>query len=352
MPTNQQTLPSPTGCWYILTLVLVCTQCLATAQAAPDSKHPSSNITSPNISGSNHRNEPISPIPQTVVLDSAKLQLGESLFFDNRLSKSNDMSCASCHHLEAGGDDNVAKGISSTAEVNVINTPTVFNSQFNFRQNWNGAARSLNEQIDMVVNNHHEYNNNWESIVTRLSEDTSLSYRFDQVYQTGISKENIRDAIVEFEKSLITPNSKFDLYLRNEIALSENELAGYTLFKEIGCISCHQGRNVGGNLYQKFGIFYDYIAERGNITKQDYGKFNTTNRQMDKFVFKVPSLRNIAVTAPYLHDGSAATLDEVIKIMGKTQLGKTFTKKEAALIKSFLLTLTGKYKNKLLVEYP
>ena len=154
------------------------------------------------------------------------------------------------------------------------------------------------------------------------------------------------DAIVEFEKTLITPNSRFDRYLRNDGSLTNKEIEGYTLFKELGCVSCHQGTNIGGNLYQKFGLFYDYLAERGNIQKQDYGRYNTSNREMDKFVFKVPSLRNIAVTAPYLHDGSAKTIEQAISIMGKTQVGKVLTDNEIELIKSFLNTLTGEYKNR------
>jgi cytochrome c peroxidase len=297
----------------------------------------------------NYRDEPISPIPQTVTVDTAKAQLGKTLFSDKRLSKDHTISCADCHQLSAGGDDNVAKGISSTFDINVMNTPSIFNARYNFRQNWDGSARTLNQQIDMVVKNHHEFNNDWKNIILALSSDTTLKKDFETVYVDGLSKDNIIDAIVEFEKTLITPNSKFDRYLRNEnVTLTDDELAGYALFKELGCISCHQGRNIGGNLFQKFGIFYDYIGERGDITKEDYGKFNTTNRQMDKFVFKVPSLRNIALTAPYLHDGSAETLDEAVLIMGKTQLGKVLTQKEVYLIISFLKTLTGEYEDKII----
>lgn len=299
-----------------------------------------------------NRPEPITPIPQSVDSDLAKAALGEKLFFDKRLSKNNTIACANCHQLEAGGDDNVAKGISVTADENVINTPTIFNAVYNFRQNWDGSARSLHQQVDMVVNNHHEFNNNWNIIISALSADNAFKNNFEEVYADGISKDNLIDALVEYEKTLITPNAKFDRYLRGEdVTLTAEETAGYILFKELGCISCHHGVNVGGNLYQKFGIFYDYIAERGDITKQDYGKFNTTNRQVDKYVFKVPSLRNVAVTDPYLHDGSAITLDDAIKIMGKTQLGKELSKEEIKLLKAFLNTLTGEYNNKNLGEH-
>ena len=298
-----------------------------------------------------YRQEPISPIPLQVEIDENKAELGEMLFFDTRLSNNNQLACASCHQLDAGGDDNVAFGISMAASQHIINTPSIFNAQFNFRQNWDGSVKTLEEQIDMVVNNHHEFKNNWDDIITALSNDHELKNDFHEIYLDGVTRKNIIDVLVEFEKTLITPNSRFDKYLRNEDdALSEDEIKGYIAFKELGCISCHQGVNIGGNLYQKFGVFYNYIAERGDIKKIDYGRMNTTNRQMDAFVFKVPSLRNISVTAPYLHDGSAATLEEAISIMGKTQLGRTLTADETLLIKAFLNTLTGEYKNKSLED--
>jgi len=203
------------------------------------------------------------------------------------------------------------------------------------------------QQIDRAVNNNQVFRNSWNDIITTLSNDHELSSEFRELYPDGITRQNIIDTLVEFEKSLITPNSRFDRYLRNEDdALTEEELKGYMVFKDLGCISCHQGINIGGNLYQKFGVFYNYIAERGDIRKSDYGRMNKTNRQSDAYVFKVPSLRNVAVTAPYLHDGSAETLDEAIIIMGRTQLGRTLSKDETLLIKAFLNTLTGEYKNR------
>ncbi len=294
-----------------------------------------------------YRQEPITPIPQEIDVDESRARLGEILFFDTRLSINNTISCASCHQLETGGDDNIAMGISLSADHHSINTPSIFNALYNFRQNWDGSAKTLHQQIDMVVKNRHEFNNTWSNIITRLTMDNKIKRNFETSYPDGLTKENIIDAIVEFEKKLITPNSRFDRYLRNEDkSLTQEELKGYILFKELGCISCHQGRNIGGNLFQKFGIFYDYIAERGDINKQDYGKFNHSNREMDKFVFKVPSLRNIILSAPYFHDGSVETIEEAISIMGKTQLGRTLTDNEINLIKSFINTLTGEYNNK------
>lgn len=294
-----------------------------------------------------YRDEPISPIPQQVEVDEARARLGEMLFFDTRLSANNSISCASCHQLDSGGDDNLATGISLSADQHNINTPSIFNALYNFRQNWDGSAINLHQQIDMVIKNEHEFDNTWINVIVKLAMDNEVQSNFETCYPDGLTKENIIDAIVEFEKTLITPNSRFDRYLRNEDkSLTGVEIKGFTLFKELGCISCHQGTNIGSNLFQKFGIFYNYMAERGEIKKKDYGKFNTTHREMDKFVFKVPSLRNIAVTAPYFHDGSVKTIEEAISIMGKTQLGRTLSEDEIFLIKSFLNTLTGEYKNK------
>ncbi len=292
------------------------------------------------------RQEPIFPIPTNIEVEADKARLGERLFFDTRLSSNNQTACASCHQLDTGGDDNVAMGISMAAEQHIINTPSIFNAQFNFRQNWDGSIKTLEEQVNAALKSPHEFSNNWDNVVKTLSKDATLTQTFYDIYQDGINKTNIIDAIVEFEKTLTTPNSRFDKYLRNENEnLTTDEINGYMAFKELGCISCHQGINVGGNLYQKFGVFYNYIAERGDIKKSDYGRMNITNRQIDSYVFKVPSLRNIAVTAPYLHDGSAETIEEVISIMGKTQLGRILSTDEIQLIKSFLYTLTGEYKN-------
>jgi cytochrome c peroxidase len=178
-----------------------------------------------------------------------------------------------------------------------------------------------------------------------------MSNRFSSVYSEGISRDTYVDALTEFGKSLVTPNARFDQYLRgDDDAITEKEKHGYQLFKDLGCISCHQGINIGGNLFQKLGIFYNYFASRGNIQHADYGRMNVTEKQSDMHVFKVPSLRNVEVTAPYLHDGTAETLEDVVVIMGRTQLGRNIRSTEVDLIVAFLKTLTGEYKNKLLGE--
>lgn len=290
--------------------------------------------------------EPIVPIPEVSGLNLDKVELGKKLFNDTRLSHNNKIACASCHQLETGGDDNKAAGLSHDGSRQPINTPTIFNARYNFRQNWDGSVRTLAGQIDKVIHDELKANTNWYALIGELSLDEDLSSEFSRIYTSKLSKESYVDALNEYLLSLVTPNARFDLYLKgDETAINAEEKSGYRLFKELGCISCHQGINIGGNLYQKLGIFYDYFASRGNVTQADYGRANFSGREADKHVFKVPTLRNIENTAPYLHDGSAETLREVIEIMAKTQLGKDIDSNDVYLIEQFLKTLTGQHKD-------
>ena len=186
----------------------------------------------------------------------------------------------------------------------------------------------------------------WLDVVAKLKQDAQYSQAFDKLYSEGITRTTIKDAIVTFEKSLYTPNSRFDQYLRGDkAAITLKEKQGYKYFKKYGCISCHQGINVGGNMYQKIGVLDDFFAGRKK-TKADLGRFNVTGLESDKYKFKVPSLRNVELTAPYFHDGSAATLEEAVQAMAKYQLGRRIPKKDLNLIVDFLKTLTGHYNDK------
>ncbi len=303
--------------------------------------------TSQEFTNNNRREEPIQPIPLSIELDFQKVELGEKLFNDQRLSGDNSISCASCHSLKTAGVDGlkVSKGIKD-AEGN-INSPTVFNSGFNFRQFWDGRAADLESQAEGPVHNPNEMGSNWKEVIQKLNLDDDYKGRFKLVFKSEIKPEHIQSAIAEFERSLFTPNSRFDQFLRGDKnAITEEELEGYQIFKENGCISCHQGMNIGGNMYQLFGVTGDYFKNRGNITEADFGLYNVTKREEDKHRFKVPSLRNIAMTAPYLHDGNAATLDDVVYIMSRYQLGRPFEKREIAKVVKFLNTLTGEFKGK------
>ncbi len=284
--------------------------------------------------------EPIHPLPE-VKLDPDKVALGKRLFHDQRLSGDNSVSCASCHNLKAGGVDRlrVSKGVRGTE--GGINAPTVFNSGFNFSQFWDGRAKSLEDQIDGPVHAAAEMDSNWPDIIAKLKREPIYQNTFRQLYSEGITSHTIKDAIATFERSLVTP-SRFDQYLRgNTRAINAEEKKGYEHFKSYGCIACHQGVNIGGNMYQYFGVMGDYFADRGHITTADYGRYNVTGKERDRFKFKVPSLRNVALTPPYFHDGSAKTLEDAVKVMAKYQLGRSIPEPDLKAIIQFLRSLTG-----------
>jgi cytochrome c peroxidase len=291
-------------------------------------------------------NQPIPPIPLAVKLDDRKVSLGEMLYKDRRLSHDNTISCASCHDLRKGGTDQVKTSTGINGVLGPINSPTTFNSGYFFSQFWDGRAKDLAEQAAGPVHNPIEMGSNWQEVIGKLSKDPSYVRDFDRIYPNGIQGENIADAIAEYEKSLITPNSRFDKFLRGDMkALSTDELDGYRLFKEYGCISCHQGIALGGNSYQTMGVMEDYFIHRQK-TEVDYGRFNVTGKEWDRYQFKVPTLRNIEKTFPYLHDGSARTLEDVLQVMWKSQLGRSIRPEESVKIVKFLKTLTGTYKGK------
>ncbi len=293
--------------------------------------------------------EPIQPIPLRVELDAKKVQLGEKLFHETRLSQNNTISCATCHNLNAGGADRLPRSFGLNGTVASVNTPTVFNSALNFKQNWDGRFETLADQSEGAIKNVKDLGSDWPEVVGKLKQDPEYVKLFGQVYAEGITDYSIKDAIATFERSLLTPNSRFDKFLRGDrSALTEAEKEGYRIFKAYGCVSCHQGVNLGGNLFQKFGVLGDYFRDRGNITEADFGRFNVTGDERDRFVFKVPTLRNITLTPPYFHDGSAETLQQAIEVMAKYQLGRRLSPEQIDLIIKFLNTLTGEYQGKAL----
>jgi len=277
----------------------------------------------------------IKPIPQSMEVEKEKAALGKQLFFDPILSKDGTISCATCHDLQNGGDDGLQFSFGIDGKRGNINAPTVYNAVFNFRQFWDGRAKNLEEQAMGPINNPVEMGHDIRKVAEKLKKSPAYNKRFHILYRDGVTAENIANAIAEYEKSLITPNAPFDKYLKgDENAISEEAKEGFRLFKYKGCIICHNGVNVGGNLYNKFGIYKD--ANSTNL-----GRFNITGREEDKYVFKVPSLRNIALTAPYMHDGRFKTLDEAVKFMTQYQLGRFITEEEIAAIVAFLRSLTG-----------
>lgn len=281
--------------------------------------------------------EPISPIPLKTDINIQKAKLGKELFLDTLLSKDNSTACVNCHNIYTGGADSNVVSFGFNSMQGNIQSPTVFNAVYNFKQFWNGRVNNLYEQVKGPLENPVEHNLNPKLLEKRLNSSKHYKKIFKNLYGvTKIRYENIIDAIVEFEKGLTTPNSKFDKYLRGEINLDNNEKNGYKLFKQYGCITCHNGINVGSNSFQKMGTFIEYKSKNSYPDKE-----SITHKKIHHNVFKVPTLRNINLTAPYFHDGSAKTLTEAIKTMAKHNLGVELTKKEVKNLLSFLNTLEG-----------
>ena len=293
--------------------------------------------------------EPIRPIETPSNLAPRKIALGRKLFHDPQLSHDNSLACSSCHDLKTGGTDRRARSIGINNSVGVINAPTVLNSGLNFSQFWDGRAATLEKQIDGPIESKTEMGSSWPEVIGKLQRAADYASVFSQVYGHPIQSEDVKDSIAEFERSLATPNSRFDRYLRHDPkALTSREQQGYLLFKSFGCASCHQGANVGGNMYQKLGVMAPYFADRGHITKADRGRYNVTGDPKDTYMFKVPSLRNVELTPPYFHDGNAPTLGDAVRMMAKYQLGRSLSDQEVELIVDFLKTLTGELNGKAL----
>jgi cytochrome c peroxidase len=288
------------------------------------------------------QHEPLQPLPPAPKVDPALAALGDRLYHDPRLSADGTIACASCHVISKGGDDDRATSLGIRAQVGDVNAPTVFNSDLNFVQFWDGRAANLEEQAGGPIENPGEMGNTWAAVLATLRADASYVQEFAKSFPDGISERNVRKAIASFERTLATPGARFDRWLTGDKqALSADELLGYELFKSVGCVACHQGRNVGGNMFQRFGLFGNYLEERGKPRKADFGRFNVTGKESDRFVFRVPSLRNVELTAPYFHDGSAATLEDAVRVMGRVQLGRPLADEDVRRLVAFLKTLTG-----------
>jgi cytochrome c peroxidase len=296
--------------------------------------------------------EPLLPLPLALTLDPTRVTLGARLFQDVRLSGRNTVACATCHLLERGGADGRPTAMNLGGSTRSRNTPTVFNVAFNFAYHWDGALPTLEAQAEHVLLSPALMHTTWPELLGKLREDPDYMASFQASYPDGLTPANILDALATYQRSLITPNARLDQHLRGQPqALTDEELRGYQLFKAYGCVACHQGVNVGGNLYQKFGIFSDQADSIGSSGNPDPGRVRITGLERDRGVFRVPSLRNVAQTAPYFHDGRAATLEEAVDTMARVQLGRTLTREEVGLIVQFLHTLTGEYQGRPLAHF-
>jgi cytochrome c peroxidase len=269
--------------------------------------------------------EPITPVPPAPAQDPRRVALGERLFRDPRLSHDDTRSCQSCHDIRTNGASANARDLTPSGEPLALNTLTVFNAALSFRLNWEGNIRSLESSTETILSNPGLMASSVDEIVKKLRADSEVTREFVDAYGHGPDHDSLINAIATFERSLVTPGARFDGWLRgNSGAITDEEFAGYQLFKSLGCVACHQGVNIGGNLFERHGVFRPLGTPEPALVR-------------------VPSLRNVATTAPYFHDGSVATLPEAVKAMGYVQLDRALTRDQIAAIVAFLNTLTGSY---------
>jgi cytochrome c peroxidase len=308
------------GC---LTLLLV-----ITATAAAASQPETADLQAP------ADQEPISSVPAPPVAEPLKLAIGERLFADPRLSRDGSRTCSSCHDVGTNGADGNRHGKAFDGSNLPFKTTTVFNAALSFRLGWEGCFRTLEAQAEALLEISGPMGTTVAEVVGKLGADPKMTRQFGEAYGRGPDRANLLDAIAIYERSLLTPGSRFDQWLDGDAAaLSIEEQNGYQLFKSLGCVSCHQGVNVGGNLFQRHGIFHPLASPKPEI-------------------LRVPSLRNVAITPPYFHDGSAPTLDEAVRRMAAAQLDRALSDQQVEAIVAFLSTLTGTYRGTSLVAAP
>lgn len=282
-------------------------------------------------------------LPTQVSVQRAKMRLGRRLFHDTQLSGDNTVSCATCHQLDHGGAEARRTSLGIRQQQGPINAPTVFNAAYQFRQFWDGRAADLEEQAAGPVENPIEMGAEWASVLSRLKGDETYVQAFRGAFSDGaITKDHVTEAIAEYERFLVTP-SPWDRYLRGErSALNDQQRRGFAKFSSVGCPTCHNGRLLGGSSYQRMGLVHNYFEARGGeVTEADLGRFNVTHDDADRHKFKVPTLRNVALTPPYFHDGSRASLEHAVRDMGYFQLGQRLSDSDIADIVAFLQSTTG-----------
>jgi cytochrome c peroxidase len=322
LPGSGEVGMARTAC-YRPSAVAICALIFGCLQLSPAAAQTADQLL--DFSGANAK-EPITPVPEPAAVDPRKIGLGERLFGDTRLSRDNSHSCATCHDLRSNGASKNSHDVGLNGAVLSLNTLTVFNAALSFRFGWEGKFRTLETHTTASLESPRILGISASEAAEKLNADVSVRREFIAVFGRGPDAANLLDAIASFERTLITPGSRFDRWLAGDAAaLSVEELEGYRLFKSLGCVSCHQGVNVGGNLYQRHGIFHPLASPQPEI-------------------LRVPSLRNVATTPPYFHDGSAPTLDDAVRRMGLAQLNSTLTDEQVIAIVAYLQTLTGNYR--------
>jgi len=285
---------------------------------------------------------PLPPVPEAAT--QAQRELGQRLFFETRVSMDGNVSCGHCHQADLAASDGLPKAVGVFGKENPRNAPSVFNAALNFRQHWRGDRDSLADQAEKSLTGPASFGNpDLATPMAKLKAIPGYAEEFAKAFpadKAPINGKNWGAAIASFEQTLLTP-SRFDAYLAGDAkALSNGEKAGLKAFMAQGCAGCHNGAGIGGGSFQKFGLHADYWKETG-VAAPDKGRADVTKNDADLYVFKVPSLRNVAKTAPYFHDGSVKDLPKAVKIMSRTQLGHDLSDAETASIVAFLNALTG-----------
>jgi cytochrome c peroxidase len=302
------------------------------------------------------------PIPADNPQSAAKIELGKTLYFDPRLSSTGTVSCNSCHNVMAGGDDNRPVSVGVDGKTGGRSAPTVWNSAFLSVQFWDGRAPSLEEQAKGPVTNPVEMGmKDWDAVIKRLKLIPGYKPLFQAVFKDqDITADNAVKAIAAYERTLITPNSPYDRYVKGDkTALTEQQVQGMNSFAEAGCIACHSGPNFSGpqlpmgtGLYHKFPTIAGSEYDTKYKLLEDTGRHQVTGKESDKHSWRVPTLRNVALTKPYFHNGAVATLDEAVRVMAKTQLGKDLTEQQVEEIVAFLNSLTGEFPEQTMPRLP
>lgn len=303
------------------------------------------------------------PVPKDNPLTEEKIELGKQLYFDPRLSSSGTVSCNSCHNVMAGGEDNRNVSVGIEGKTGGRSAPTVWNSAFYSVQFWDGRAPTLEEQAKGPITNPVEMGMPSHKVaVERIKSLKGYEVQFKKVFGGShpVNIDNIAKAIASYERTLVTPDAPFDLYLKGDKkAMTEEQIKGFELFKTVGCTSCHTGPifagptlPIGTGFYMKFPTFPGTEFDKKYEFSKDLGRYEQTKNDAEKNMWRVPTLRNVALTAPYFHNGSVKTLDEAVKVMAKTQLNKDLNKDDAKKIAAFLHSLTGKFPEQKMPRLP
>jgi cytochrome c peroxidase len=305
----------------------------------------------------------VAPAPSDNPTTKAKVELGKMLYFDPRFSSTGTVSCFTCHNIMEGGDDHRPTSIGVHGQLGGRNAPTVWNAAFHSAQFWDGRAPTLEEQAKGPPVNPIEMGmENLDSTIQRIRDIPGYKPYFDEAFGTGdnLTMDNAAKAIAAYERTLITPNSPYDRYVNGvENAMTEEQIRGMNTFAEVGCTSCHAGAAfngpnlpVGQGFFMKFPTSSDNeYVEKYNLM-EDPGLYVATKIEADRHMWRVPTLRNLIYTAPYFHNGAVKSLDEAVRVMGKTQLNKDLGDDQVYDIVAFLETLTGEFPQQIMPRLP